>query len=102
MHIGFFIRALDVGGSERQLVGLAEGLAERGHRVFIYTFYPGSLDSEVKKSTLVLLNKKSRWDVFFIFRFIRLIKQHGIQVIYSFLPAQNLTATLVGILTGVK
>src|SRR4051812_30071316 len=88
MHIGFLIRALDIGGSERQLLNLAEGLAYRGHHVTIFTFYPGVLDGEVKKSKLVCLEKKDRWDLQIFWRLRSAIKSQDF--FYSFLPTQNI------------
>src|SRR5690242_19023632 len=41
MKIVFFIRSLEVGGSQRQLAMLADGLARRGHDVIAAVFYTG-------------------------------------------------------------
>ena len=41
MKVLFFIRSLVVGGSQRQLVMLADGLARRGHEVVSAVFYTG-------------------------------------------------------------
>ncbi len=41
MKILFFIRSLVIGGSQRQLVMLADGLARRGHDVTVAVFYTG-------------------------------------------------------------
>ena len=38
MRILFLIRSLEVGGAERQLVLLANGLARRGHQVAVAVF----------------------------------------------------------------
>lgn len=100
MHIGFLIRGLDIGGSERQLLNLAEGLAQRGHQITIYTFYSGVLDSEVKKSRLLRLGKKSRWDLFVFFRLRSAVKSQDF--FYSFLPTQNIFASLAGLRSGTK
>ncbi len=41
MKVVFLIRALDLGGSQRQVAALATGLARRGHAVEVLTYYPG-------------------------------------------------------------
>ena len=64
MHIVLVTRALDFGGAERQLVQLANGLARRGHRVTVITFYPGSAFDgalHTPNPALVVLGKRGRW-----------------------------------------
>ena len=39
LKILLMVRALGFGGTERQLVYLAQGLARRGHQVTVATFY---------------------------------------------------------------
>ncbi len=63
MHIVLVTRALDFGGAERQLVQLANGLARRGHRVTVITFYPGSaFDGALHTRTRLLLSCASAGD----------------------------------------
>ena len=40
LKILLMVRALGFGGTERQLVDLAQGLARRGQQVSVATFYP--------------------------------------------------------------
>jgi len=44
--ISFFIGMLNIGGAERQLVVLAKGLAECGHRVSVFTIFPGGKNAD--------------------------------------------------------
>jgi len=39
VKILLFVRSLEVGGAERQLLLTAQGLAERGHSVAVLTFF---------------------------------------------------------------
>lgn len=89
MHVGLITRSLAYGGTERQLVILARGLHERGHRVSILQFYDdeqlaGDLPQEVGRSSLGLRGRRnfarlawqgSRW-----FRTMRPDVLHGFHV----------------------
>jgi glycosyltransferase involved in cell wall biosynthesis len=94
----FFIRSLNAGGAERQLVVTSKGLAERGYEVVVITFYSGGFFSdELSKSKvrLLSLNKKGRWDLMtFYFRLISLLKKEMPDVIYSFLGVANIFSVL--------
>ncbi len=114
MHIALLTRALDFGGAERQLVHLANGLAQRGHRVSVLTFYPGAaFDSAFGRPnpSLVVLGKRGRWDIVgFLWRLLRTIRVLDPDVIYSFLPVPNLMAVIAralvcrraGVICGVR
>ena len=101
MHIVLVTRALDFGGAERQLVQLANGLADKGHRVRVITFYPGAaFDGALHRPNpdLIVLGKRGRWDlVGFLWRFLRRIRALDPDVIYAFLPVPNLLAVLAGV-----
>lgn len=95
----FFIRSLNAGGAERQLVVTAKGLAEQGHKVTVLTFYSGGfyadeiIDSKVQ---LLSLNKKGRWDLLaFFFRLHSVLRKQAPDVIYSFLGMANVLAVLI-------
>jgi glycosyltransferase involved in cell wall biosynthesis len=100
MHIVLMTRALGFGGAERQLVQLANGLALRGHRVSVITFYPGSAFDRAlhgPNPALIVLGKRGRWDLAgFVWRFLRRIHALNPDVIYAFLPVPNLLAMLAG------
>ena len=99
MKILFFIRALDVGGSQRQLAMLAAGLAQRGHDVTVAVLYSGHAFEEMLSRAgvrLVTLNKASRWDVAGpLARLWRLILAAKADAIYGFLPTQTTLAALL-------
>ena len=100
MRIVLLTRQLGIGGAERQMSYLANGLAAAGHDVTVLSFYRGGaltplLDSARVK--LVCLDKRSRWDLLrFIARFLSTLRALRPTVIYSFLTVPNLLAALGG------
>jgi len=98
-RICLLIRSLGVGGAERQLLELAQGLHARGVPVTVVTFYAnGALQEAVECDgvRVVPANKRSRWDVIgFLWRLVRVIRAERPRVLYSFLPTANLLALLV-------
>ena len=93
-----FIRSLNAGGAERQLVVTAKGLAERGHEVTVLTFYSGGFYAAELSGTkvrLLSLNKKGRWDLLtFFFRLIALLRKQAPDVVYSYLVTANTFSVL--------
>lgn len=100
----FLTRSLTIGGAERQLVTLALGLARRGHRITIATFYGGSpLEAALAGSTvrLVDLGKRGRWDVIpFLVRLIGVTRRTRATIIYSFLGLSNILSALIAPFTA--
>ncbi|MBX3487700.1 MAG: glycosyltransferase [Candidatus Paracaedibacteraceae bacterium] len=97
MHkITLFIRSLNKGGAERQLLYLARGLQDLGHTVTVLTLYPPAPDWYPHDDiTLHHLGKKSRWDIIgFIKTYVSFLKAENPDVIYSFLTVQNIIACL--------
>lgn len=89
-----FIRSLNAGGSERQLVVTAKGLAERGYDVTVLTFYSGGFYADELSGTkvrLLSLHKKGRWDlVAFFCRLISLLRNEAPDTVYSYLGGANI------------
>lgn len=89
----FFIRSLNAGGAERQLVVTAKGLAERGYDVTVLTFYAGGFYADELLNTqvqLLSLDKKGRWDLLpFLWRLRRVLCEQAPDVIYSFMGVSN-------------
>ena len=95
MRIIFLIRALTIGGAERQLAVLADGIAKRGHHVVVATFYE---DSDIKLTHAIHrpLFKKSRWDIKGFFNsLISLIHHEKPDIVHGYLTVSNV---LVGVL----
>ena len=93
-----FIRSLNAGGAERQLVVTAKGLAERGHDVTVLTFYSGGFYADElsgSKVRLLSLHKKGRWDLLaFYFRLIATLRKQAPDVLYSYLVTANTFSVL--------
>jgi glycosyltransferase involved in cell wall biosynthesis len=101
MRILFLIRSMNYGGAERQLVALATGLKEIGHRVVVAVFYSGGpLQEELERADICVqgLGKRRRWDVrdFFV-RLLRLVHQEQPDVIHSYLVVPNILSTVLKI-----
>jgi len=98
MNIFFLIRSLDPGGAERQLVALANGMAERGHQVTLAVFYSGGeLANDLDPAISQLdLQKTGRWDTLaFLGRLVREVKKTTPDILYAFLGTANLMSTLI-------
>ena len=100
MRIAFLVRALSVGGAERQLTLLATGLAERGHQVEVMVFYRGGpLEADLESAgvSIVDLEKSGRWDVVgFVFRLWKYLRASRPDIVYSFLPSANVLIAIAG------
>lgn len=98
MKILFFIRSLDVGGAERQLVLLAKRLRERGHDIVVALSYSGGpLEKELWDSGVRIrpLYKRGRWDIpGFLFRLAQMIREERPDILHGYLTDQNLMALL--------
>lgn len=94
-----FIRSLDIGGAERQLVALATGLHKEGMDVRVLSFYSGgALRAELHAAGVPVsdLGKHGRWDVLtFFFRLVRVLRIERPEVLYGFLPVANILSALV-------
>ncbi len=90
MRINFLIRALSVGGAEKQLSLLADGLCQRNHDCTIITFY-GDKAIRPKQASLQVIGKKGRYDFFwFIYRLFRVMGQNNPQIIHGYLTVSNI------------
>lgn len=94
MNVVFLTQRLAVGGSERQLVSLAKGLASRNHRATIATFYPGgALASGLAEAGVrhFDVSKRGRFDVVGpMFRLGKLIADEQPHVVNSWLTVPNI------------
>jgi len=111
MRILFFIGGLTTGGAERQITLLANGLAQRGHKVTVVTIYSGGQYWEWLRNCgsvklLSLFEKKTKkivvtgWQLAWAaVRLRRIIKLENVTLTYSALNLSNLIAwfAVVGI-----
>jgi len=97
MRILFLTRSLDIGGAERQLVLLANGLHAHGHHVVVATFYSGGpLEKELIEAGVHIrpLYKRGRWDIAgFLRRLIRAVREEQPEIVNSYLT--NLVTTVL-------
>ena len=98
MKIAFLTRSLEVGGAERQLTLLANGLAERGHEVQVGVFYPGgALAADLHGNVTVRqLRKKGRYEtVRFLWRTRRWLREFRPDMAHGYLIAPNITLAVL-------
>lgn len=89
-------RALSIGGAEKQLLLLAQGLQKKGHTVTVLTFYQSKEDYKTDGLNIITLKKKYRWDVFaFLKTLLHTIRTENADVIYSFLCVPNILICLL-------
>ena len=96
IRIVLLIRALDVGGAQRQLMALARNLDQKVFETTVLTLYSGGALTGDLRGTgvqVIPLNKKSRWDlVRFLVSLVKECRRLRPDVLHSYLPAQNLVA----------
>ncbi|WP_353560059.1 glycosyltransferase [Pyruvatibacter sp. HU-CL02332] len=94
-NLMFLIRSLETGGAERQLVALANGLADTGWAISVVTYYPGG-DLEGTLSPRIArhdLGKTSRWHLIGpLLTYLSLIRRIRPQAVHSYMDSANLLA----------
>ena len=104
MRIALATRSLTRGGAQVQLFNLATGLARRGHAVTVVVLYEGgALHSELERAGIdvICLEKRRRWDVLMpLVRYLAITRHARFNVIYSFLPLENLFSLVVARYSG--
>ena len=90
-------RSLGMGGTERQLVLLANGLAHAGYRVALALFYDeGELKDALQGVRCRILGKRGRFDLYPALRGLRrLIMGERASILYSFLTVPNIFNSIV-------
>ena len=85
----FVISSLEAGGAERQLIGVAAGLARLGWRVRVVTFTDGGAlagDLAGRGIAVEHLNRHGRWDAGFGWRLVRSIRRGRPDVVHAVPP----------------
>lgn len=99
MRILILARSMGIGGAERQIAILANGLKKRGHDVRVAVFYGGGpLESELHQARIPLidLKKAGRWDFLAFMRRLRAaVGMFSPHVVYAFLTTPNILGALV-------
>ncbi len=96
MRLLFSIPSMQVGGAERQLTVLANGLAARGHEVTVAAFAPGPLAADLRGVSFLELGKRSRLDnPVVLWRLARILRELRPQVHYAVLGMPNILGALL-------
>lgn len=99
MKIIILCHSLNVGGAERQITILANGLQKKGHEIIIAVFYAGgALEKDLNASGVKIydLKKSGRWhNFFFFFRLLNAVLRLKPDIIYSFLFTPNILTVLL-------
>jgi glycosyltransferase involved in cell wall biosynthesis len=98
MKVALLSRSLTRGGAQVQLCNLAKGLAELGHEVTVAAFYGGVLERELSAADITVkdLSKRGRYDNLRpLLRLRRWVASGGCEILYSFLPMENLLGLVV-------
>ncbi|MCC6314304.1 MAG: glycosyltransferase [Thermomicrobiales bacterium] len=106
MRLVILARSLEFGGAERQLVALARGLHDRGHRVSVVLFYGGGpLERDLHEAgvPVVALGKRGRWDIGgFAWRLARALRRERPDIVHGYLAMPNLLALALRPIHGGK
>jgi len=94
IKLALAIRALDIGGAERQFLELARNIDKSKYDVTIYVMYERDLDSEAKSLEgvkFIHLAKESRYDnISFMKKYIKSLDEEQIDIVYAYLIEMNL------------
>ena len=94
MRITLLAWSRELGGAERQLVNLANGLHRRGHDVLVVVFFPNRhVESALRQANTPyrVLGVRSRWDARrYVVRFLAEALGRDHEIVYAFLQAPNL------------
>jgi glycosyltransferase involved in cell wall biosynthesis len=105
MNIVLAIQSLEIGGAERQVIELADGLRRLGHDTSICCLNRlGSLADEAKCRGIPVncLNKRHRFDLRVISKLAEYLLSKKADVLHTFLFGANLWGTIAGRKAGVS
>ena len=89
------IRALDIGGAERQFLELVKKIDRAKFDVLVVTTHKGALDKEIEGYPYFNADKNGRWDFKALVRLRKKIREFKAQAIYTFMPDMNITLALL-------
>lgn len=93
-----------MGGGERHVLTLLEGFSKADIKVFLVVFTEGRLAEAARRLGIpvYVFRKRFRGDIWPLFRLIRLIRRHRIDIVHTHLVSGNLYGRLAGKIAGVK
>jgi glycosyltransferase involved in cell wall biosynthesis len=94
MNLLFLIEALSAGGAERQLINIMNGLSEKGHKVFLFTWvnHHHFKTSDIPNVNWIHHTRKGKFDLSLFMSIRRLIIRNEIKIVQGFLDTGNLYA----------
>lgn len=99
MRVAFVVHSLGTGGSERQVITLARGLASRGHAITVFTLRGGgTLERELEQTavTCVAPSHGRRWyQPAELLALVRKVRRFRPDVVHSYLVDPNLLVTIL-------
>jgi len=103
LKILLVIYKLEVGGAERVVVSLAQGLTQLGHECLVCCFKGGPLEAALEHSGIRVINLSRRgwWDVSAFLKLVRLMKAERVSVVHTHSFTANLWGRLAGLCSGV-
>ena len=103
--VALVVHSLRFGGAERQVVQIARHLCKEKFKVFIFTFsdFTPLLDeSDLPRESLVVIEKRSRFDVTVFSRLARELRKRRVDIAHGFLFDSELVTRCVAKLAGVR
>jgi len=100
----YLINALHVGGAERVIARTVPRLDKNRYETIVCCLWMGGAAAdEMEKAGVRVINldAKNKLDLRILFRLYRLLKEHKIDIIHSFLFHANMLGRIVGRLAGV-
>jgi glycosyltransferase involved in cell wall biosynthesis len=95
-RICYVIPSLSVGGTERQLTELIQGLALDHDQIVVCTRGGGVLAGDVRRAgvDVHILDTKTAWDPSLFWKLRKLFQKHRPDIVHSFMSGFDLTANL--------
>jgi len=93
------IRALNIGGAERQFLELVKKIDKDKFEILIITTHKGDLDAEIMEYPSFNANKYGKWDFYSLLKMRKRIRAFSPDAIYTFMPDMNITLAILK-LTG--
>jgi glycosyltransferase involved in cell wall biosynthesis len=94
------VRALDIGGAERQFLEIVKKINRDEFDVLVVTTHNGALDKEIAEYPNFCAAKTGRWDVRSMLKLRKVIIRFKPDAIYSFMPDMNITMALIKLVTS--
>ncbi|MCM8772865.1 MAG: glycosyltransferase [Candidatus Omnitrophica bacterium] len=99
IKICFVIGTLQIGGAEKQLYLLIKNLDKKIFETVLISLRSGRMKEDFKKITkLYILEKKYKFDLFILFRLIKILKREKPNILHTFMFTSNFWGRIAGII----